>query len=326
MLANRPKVMYFSHAGDDVYRLIRAAASDAFDVVTLSTDGDDERLARIAECEVVICAATPLRRKFIERAASLRLVHHQGVGWQDTIDWQVLKERGIPLALTPEGTTEGVAEHTILLMLAAAKRLSFADSELRAGRWHINALRGESRELAGKTIGYVGMGRIAQAVAERLAAFGCSGLYHDPVVRLAPALEARLGVATATFDEVLAKADVLTIHVPLTATTKGLIGPSAIARMKKGAILVNTARGGIVDETALAEALRSGHLLAAGLDVFETEPPASSNALLALPNAVLTPHISAGTRDAMERKMTAIFANIGRFYRGEPLANRVAAW
>ena len=121
----------------------------------------------------------------------------------------------------------------------------------------------------------------------------------------------------------LTAADVLTIHVPLTDTTRGLIGRDAIKKLKPGAIVVNTARGGIVDETALADALKSGHVLAAGLDVFEHEPPAPNNPLFALPNVVVTPHISAGTRDAMRQKMAAIFANLDRFFRGEPLANQV---
>jgi phosphoglycerate dehydrogenase-like enzyme len=322
----KPKVMYFSQAGEDVYRLIRSAASEDFIITTLTSDDDEERMRQIADCEVVICAATRLRKPFIDAALKLRVVHHQGVGWQDTTDWEALRDRGIPLALTPEGTTTGVAEHTILLMLAAAKHLSFADSELRAGRWHINKLRADSRELAGKTIGYIGMGRIAQAVAERLRPFGCAGLYSDPACRLSGEVEARLGVYPASFNDVLQKSDILTIHVPLTEGTRGLIDAEAIARMKPGAILVNSARGGIVDEVALAHALLSGHLLAAGLDVFEVEPPAIDHSLLQLPNVVLTPHISAGTRDAMEQKMAAIFANLRRFYRGEPLNNRVSAW
>ena len=176
------------------------------------------------------------------------------------------------MALTLEGTTIGVAEHTVLLMLAAAKRLTFADAELRSGRWHVNALRGVSRELFGKQIGYVGMGRIGQAVAERLKAFGCSGIYADPVSQLSLAQEAALGLRRASLDEVLAAADFLTIHVPLTASTRGLIGRAAIARLKPGTIVVNTARGGIIDESALAEALASSHVLAAGLDVFERAP------------------------------------------------------
>ncbi len=323
MVSSKPKVLYLSFASDDVYALIREAAGGDFDVVTLTSDDDAERFAKIADCDAVICAATPLRRRHLEAANALKVVHHQGVGWQDTTDWQDIKQRGLPLALTPEGTTIGVAEHTILLMLAAAKRLSFADAELRGGKWHVNALRAVSRELYGKTIGYVGFGRIAQAVAERLKSFGCSGIYADPAVELPTPMANSLGVRRGSLDEVLGAADVLTIHVPLTNATCGLIGRDAIAKLKPGAIIVNTARGGIVDEAALTEALKSGHVLAAGLDVFEHEPAQPDNPLFALQNVVVTPHISAGTRDAMRQKMATIFANLGRFFRGEPLANQV---
>jgi phosphoglycerate dehydrogenase-like enzyme len=323
MVISVPKVLYLSFASDDVYALVREAAGRDFDVITLTSDDDAERLVKIAQCDAVICAATPLRKHHLEAGKALKVVHHQGVGWQDTTDWQDIKQRGLPLALTPEGTTIGVAEHTILLMLAAAKRLSFADAELRRGQWHVNALRAVSRELYGKTIGYIGFGRIAQAVAERLKSFGCSGIYADPVAELSSSESTSLGVRRGSLDEVLSAADVLTIHVPLTDATRGLIGREAIAKLKAGAIVVNTARGGIVDEVALAEALKSGHVLAAGLDVFEHEPPQPDNPLLALPNVVVTPHISAGTRDAMRQKMAAIFANLGRFFRGEKLANQV---
>jgi phosphoglycerate dehydrogenase-like enzyme len=272
----------------------------------------------------VICAASGLRKIHLDCAERLQVVHHQGVGWQDTTDWREIKRRGLPLALTYAGTTIGVAEHTILLMLAAAKRLAFADAELRAGRWHVNALRGVSRELFGKTIGYVGMGRIGQAVAERLKAFGCAGVYADPDAPLAAAQEAALGLARGTLDEVLAAADVLTIHVPLMPSTRGMLGRAAFARLKPGAIVVNTARGGIIDEAALAEALASGRVLAAGLDVFEEEPLGPGSPLIGLPSVVLTPHISAGTRDAMQQKMAAIFANLRGFFTSGELENRVA--
>ncbi len=323
MVQRRVRVLYLSHAEEDLYALIREAAGEDFEVLFLEADDDAERCRKIAGCAAVICAATPLRAHHLEAAPGLRVVHHQGVGWQDTTDWQAIKARGLPLALTPDGTTNGVAEHTILLMLAAAKRLTFADAELRRGAWHVNALRGVSRELFGKTVGYIGMGRIAQAVAERLKAFGCSGLYVDPDVVLSPEVASPLGLRAGTFDEVLAAADVLTIHVPLTETTRGLIGREALCRLKPGAILVNTARGGIVDETALAEALCEGRVLAAGIDVFEREPPAADNPLLALPNVVLSPHISAGTSDAMAQKMQAIFDNFRRFFATGELANRV---
>ena len=324
MSPERPRVLYLSHAGEDVYALIREAAGPDFEVETLERDDDVERCAKIADCHAVICAASGLRKIHLDMAQRLRVVHHQGVGWQDTTDWREIKRRGLPLALTLEGTTIGVAEHTILLMLAAAKRLCFADAELRAGRWHVNALRGVSRELFGKTIGYVGMGRIGQAVAERLKAFGCSGVYSDTEAPLTAAQEVALGLTRKTLDEVLAAADVLTIHVPLTPSTRGMIGRAAIARLKRGTIVVNTARGGIIDETALAEALASGQVLAAGLDVFEEEPLGPDSPLMGLPNVVLTPHISAGTRDAMHQKMTAIFANLRGFFTSGQLQNRVA--
>lgn len=324
MNVKRPRVLYLSHAGEDLYALVREAAGDRFEVVTLDRDDDAERCVRIADCEAVICAASKLRKLHLDAGKALRVVHHQGVGWQDTTDWQEIRRRGLPMALTPEGTTIGVAEHTVLLMLAAAKRLTFADRELRAGRWHVNSLRASSRELYGKAIGYVGMGRIGQAVAERLKSFGCSGLYADPAVTLPAAREEALSLRRAALDEVLERADVVTIHIPLTEETRNLISRQAIARMKPAAILVNTARGGIVDEAALAEALGAGRLLAAGLDVFEHEPPLPDNPLLGLPNVVLTPHVSAGTRDAMRQKLAAIFANLERFFDGGELRNRVA--
>ena len=311
------RILYLSHATPAVYSIIREAVPAGFELITLERDNDDERREKIAGCEVVIVAAYPLRKPVIEAARRLELVHHQGVGWQDTIDHAELRERAIPLALTPAGTTVGVAEHTILLMLAALKLLPHADSELRQGRFHINALRPVSRELNGLIVGYVGMGRIGQAVAERLRAFGTRGIYFDPNVSSVE------GLQKGSFDEVLQAADVLTLHIPLARETYHLIGAPELARMKRGAYLINASRGGLVDEVALGAALASGQLAAAGLDVFESEPVAAGHPLSKLRNVVLTPHIAAGTRDALSAKMRALFANIEGFYRGDALSNRV---
>jgi phosphoglycerate dehydrogenase-like enzyme len=311
------RVFYISHATPEVYAIIRAQVPSGFELVTLERDSDEERRARIAGCEVVIVAANPLRKPLIDAAGRLELVHHQGVGWQDTTDHAELKARGIPLALTPEGTTVGVAEHTVLLTLSILKLLPFADAELRQGRFHVNALRPASRELAGMTVGYVGMGRIAQAVATRLRAFGTRGIFFDPNVAAFEDLE------RTNLDAVLAASDIVSLHLPLTRETRHLIGAAELARMKPGAYLVNTARGGLVDEAALVGALESGRLAGAALDVFETEPLPAGHPFAKLRNVVLTPHISAGTRDALSTKMRALFANVERFYRGEPLANRV---
>jgi phosphoglycerate dehydrogenase-like enzyme len=319
-----PKIFYNSYADDDVYAVIREALPADYELVTLERDDDAERKAKIRDCEVVICAAYRLSAPLIDAAARLRLIHHQGVGYHDTVDVDAARARGIPLALTPEGTDVSVAEHTVMLMLAACRRLPFADSELRAGRFHINALRPVSRELAGMTIGYVGMGRIAQATAARLKAFATHGIYFDKYAALDDGAADRLGVQRVeSLDALLRRADVVTLHVPLTSETRHLVNAGTLAAMKRGAILVNTARGPLVDEGALAAALRSGHLAAAALDVFEQEPLPATSPLVDLHDIVLTPHISAGTRDALQAKMTAIAANLRRFDAGEPLANQV---
>jgi len=320
-----PTVFYNSHATPEVYAIIRAAAPAGFDVLTLDADSDAERREKLAVADVAIVASYPLRKPLIDAAVKLGLVQHQGVGWQDTVDAPALFARGIRLAMTPQGTTIGVAEHTILLMLAACKLLPHADRELREGRFHINALRPFSRELAGRTVGYLGFGRIGQAVALRLRAFDCGAIYHDPALPPDQARDQALAARRVGFDELLREADVLSLHVPLTAGTRGLIGGAALARMKPDAILVNTARGGIVDEDALAAALADGRLAAAGLDVFAREPPDRAHPLFALRNVVVTPHISAGTRDALSTKMRAAFANIERYCRGEPLEHEVVA-
>jgi phosphoglycerate dehydrogenase-like enzyme len=318
-----PRVLYNSYATEAVYAIIRAELPPGFELATLAGDDEAERFEKIRGCEVAIVASAPLRRAVIDAAVRLRLVHHQGVGYHDTIDWKALAERRIPLALTPEGTTTGVAEHAVMLALAVCKRLPYADAELRQGRWHINALRPESRELAGMTVGYLGMGRIGQALAARLRVFGTRGLYFDEAPPLPPARERELGLERSDFDTLLERADLLTLHVPLTPATRRIVDRAAIAKMKPGAILLNTARGGLIDEVALAEALADGRLGGAGLDVFEKEPPDPADPLLALRNVVVTPHISAGTRDALGVKMRAVFANVQRFYAGEPLANAV---
>lgn len=317
------QVLYLSHAEEALYELIRSAAGADFDLLTLETDEDAERAAKLAGADAVIVASKPFTRPLIESARKLRFVHHQGVGFQDTIDLEALKSRGLPLAITPGGTTVGVAEHAVMLMLATLRRLPYADSELRQGRYHINALRPQSRELKGRTVGFLGMGRIGQATAERLKPFGTAGLYHDPAVTLSAEREGALGATAVDFDSLLAQSDILSLHIPLTPATRHIIDAGAIGRMRPGAILINTARGGLVDEAALAAGLMSGRLSGAGLDVQEQEPPAPDNPLLRLPNVVLTPHIAAGTRDAFEQKMKAIFDNLRAFFAGRPVQNLV---
>ncbi|MGO4571261.1 hydroxyacid dehydrogenase [Microvirga sp. 2TAF3] len=322
MASSAVKVFYNSLGTPEIYGLMQRLKPSCLELVLLEKDDDDERLAKVRDCEAIITAATPLTRRTIEAASRLRFVQHQGVGYHDTVDVPALAERRIRLAVSTAGTI-GVAEHAVMLALAAARRLTFADPELRRGRWHANKLRPVSVELAGKTVGYVGMGRIGQAAAERFRGFQTKGLYSDPYVRLPPEREAALGLEPASLDRILEEADFVTLHLPLTAGTRHLIGRDELVRMKPGSILINTARGGIVDEAALVEALKAGRPGAAGIDVFEIEPLPADHPLTALPNTVLTPHIAAGTWDSFIGKMDSVLTNVAAFFEGQSLQNEI---
>lgn len=317
-----PRVLYLARGNAQLYGVARTYAPAAIELVTLDSDDSEELFAKLADCEVVIVATRKLTREMIEAAPRLRLAVHQGVGYHDTMDVAGLQQRKIPAAVTPNGTPQTVSEHAVMLMLAACRRLPFADAELRQGRYHVNALRLESQTIAGKTVGFIGMGRIGQATAKRLIGWETSALYVDPIA-LDGGKATLLNLTRVTFPELLERADIVSLHVPLTADTRAMINAAALARMKQGSVLVNTARGPVVDEAALVQALRTGHLGAAGLDVYEREPVAAGNPLAQLKNVVLTPHIAAATRDTFAAKMQGVFANISRFYSGTPLQDQV---
>ncbi|HET7767402.1 MAG TPA: 2-hydroxyacid dehydrogenase [Chloroflexota bacterium] len=280
-----------------------------------------ELLQRVAEADVVVVATTRIDAEALAAAPRLRHVQHQGVGY-DNIDVAACAARGVTVALTPEGTTTGVAEHTFLLLLALYKRLREAEGQLRAGKWPVWELRSTSYEIAGKTIGLVGFGRIGRAVAKRARAFEARVLYYDPF-RADAATERELGVAYRALDDLLREADVVSLHLPLSAETRHVVGERELALMKRSAVLLNTARGPLVDECALIAALQSKQIAGAGLDVFEREPADPANPLLQLESVVVTPHISAGTIDAFRTKMRAVAANVARVARGEAPQNAV---
>jgi D-3-phosphoglycerate dehydrogenase / 2-oxoglutarate reductase len=316
------KFLYFNHGGRDLYDLVRRSALPGIEIVTLETGSVEERLAKIADCEAVIVGGLRLDRRYIEAARRLRLVHHQGVGYHDTVDTAALRERQIQLAIAPGGTSVGVAEHTLMMMLAVGKRLAYVDAELRQGRWHANDLRAESHQLSGATVGIVGLGRIGKELARMLTIFGTTTLYHD-ILEMPAEIERALKVTRVGFDDLLARSDIVTLHVPLTDLTRHMIDRAALARMKPGAYLINCARGPVVSETALIEALDSGRLGGAGLDTFEVEPLPGPSPFARFRNVVITPHHAPGTVEAMQLKMQDIFANIDRFRRGEALADRI---
>jgi phosphoglycerate dehydrogenase-like enzyme len=272
--------------------------------------------------DFILVATTQLNRDVLSYGRSLRLIQHQGVGY-DNIDLDIARELHVPVAICPSGTSVGVAEHVMLLILALYRRLLEADASMRRAEWLQWELRPASFELAGKTVGLVGLGRIGREVATRLRGFSTTVLYHD-VVKASVEVEGTLDVEFVSFAELLERSDIVSLHIPLTPATRHLIDVAALARMKHSAILINTARGPLVEEPALIDVLRTGGIAGAGLDVYATEPLPPKSPLRSLGNVVLTPHIAAGTADALKAKMDACFANIVAVTEGREPNDRIA--
>ncbi|MCS6976765.1 MAG: phosphoglycerate dehydrogenase [Gemmatales bacterium] len=243
---------------------------------------------------VIVRSGTRLTAPLLEGASRLRAVVRAGVG-VDSIDVAAATRRGIVVMNTPSGNTVSTAEHTLAMLLALARHIPAADVSVKQGRWERSKWVGT--QLAGKTLGIVGLGRIGREVARRAAAFDMKLIGFDPF--LTAERIAHLGVEpVGRLENLLERCDILTLHVPLTEETRHMIGANQLARMKPGAWLINCARGGLVDEAALAEALNAGRIGRAALDVFETEPPPPDHPLLRAPNLICTPHLGASTVEA----------------------------
>lgn len=320
----KKKVLYLVKADDNFYDLIRSVTpSERYELMTLIDGSIEERKRLLSQAEMVIVGGAKMTAEDAEAAFNCRVVLHQGVGYHDTVATGVLMKRQIRLAVTPQGTSEGVAEHAIMMMLATGRRLAYCDSELREGRWHSNTFRSSARQLFGSTVGIIGFGRIGKQVAKRLIGFGTTTIYTD-LLEMSPEIEAELKVTRVDIDTLLATSDFVSLHVPLTELTHHLIDEVALNKMKAGGTLINCARGPVVSEVALIAALKSGHIGGAGLDVFEVEPPAAPNPFADFANVVLTPHHAPGTRDTMIVKFKEIFANADRFFNGERMENEIS--
>ncbi len=260
-----------------------------------------ELLAALAEGggwdALVVRSQTRVDAELLAAAAPrLAVVAVASVG-TDRVDLDAAARAGVKVVNAPTGSTVAAAELTLALMLALLRRIPSADASVRRGEW--DRARYVGAELQDRTLGIIGLGKIGREVAKRAAAFEMRVIAHDPF--LAAEQAAEHATALVELDELLASSDVVTVHVTLTPETRGLIGPDQIAAMRPGAVLVNVARGGLVNEAALAAALQSGHLGGAAIDVFSTEPMAADNPLRDAPNTILTPHLGASTAEAQER-------------------------
>ncbi|MFN8581680.1 MAG: hydroxyacid dehydrogenase [Gemmatimonadaceae bacterium] len=251
----------------------------------------------IADADAVLVrSATRITRESLTKATHLKAIGRAGVG-VDTIDVDAATEKGIPVLIAPGGNTISAAELTMALLLSLARKVPAADRSMRAGEWDKKSFSGI--ELYGKTLGLVGAGRIGSQVAKRARAFGMTVVIYDPFIDKDRARE--LDAEAGTLDAVLKRGDVISVHVPLTDATRGLIGAAQFASMKRSALVLNVARGGVVDETALLAALQNKTIAGAALDVFEAEPLPGDHPFRSLPNVVLTPHLGASTSEAQEK-------------------------
>ena len=256
-------------------------------------------------------SAVTVDREMIEGMSTVRAIGRAGAG-VDNIDIVASTERGIVVMNTPDGNTISAAEHSVAMLLALLRKIPAANASLRGEAWDRKSFTGT--ELWGKRVGVLGLGRIGREVAARIQSFKSIVMGYDPYLS-ADAVRG-LGIVPATFEELLENSDILTIHIPLSPQTRGLLGDLELGRMKKGVFIVNCARGGIVDERALLAGLESGRIAGAALDVFEQEPPRFPNALISHPRVVATPHIAASTEEAQERVAHDIAVQMADFFEG----------
>ena len=266
---------------------------------------------------LAIRSATKVTKELLDVAPRLKVVGRAGIG-VDNVDVRSATARGVVVMNTPHGNTITTAEHAIAMMFALARQIPEASASTKAGKWEKNRFMGV--ELTAKTLGLIGCGNIGSIVADRAAGLKMRVLAYDPYLSEKKALE--LGVEKADLDTVLARADFITIHTPLTDATKNILSREALAKTKRGVRIINCARGGLVDEAALADAIKSGHVAGAALDVFETEP-ATDSPLFGLENVVCTPHLGAATAEAQENVALHVAEQMSDFLLTGAVSNAI---
>ncbi|HVZ48651.1 MAG TPA: C-terminal binding protein [Gemmatimonadaceae bacterium] len=280
----------------------------------------EEVIALAHDADAIIAGFAPINATVIAALKQARVIVRLGIGY-DSVDVAAAAKARVPVCNVPDYCLNEVADHTLALILATTRAIVPHAVDVRAGHWRLAAPVESMRTLRDVTVGLVGFGRIGREVAARLRPFRGRILVHDPVV--APAVIREAGFEPATLDGLLAQSDFVSLHCPNTPQTRGLINRETLARCKRGAILVNASRGGLVNTADLVEALRSGHLGGAALDVVDPEPIPKDSPLLAMPNVILTPHAAATSVKAEENLRTTAAQIAARALRGEPLINVV---
>jgi len=297
---------------------VKVLTDAGLEVDIKGTPGKDELLAMAGNYEAMIVRSqTKVTADVIAAGAKLKVIGRAGVG-VDNVDVPAATQRGIIVMNAPDGNTIATAELTVAMIMALSRNIPAAVDSLKRGKWDRKAYVGT--EVRDKVLGIIGMGRIGTEVAKRMLAMSMIILAYDPF--LSEEKAEKIGVKLATVDEIVTRADYITVHTPLTPETKGLLGTQAIARMKKGVRLINCARGGIIDEAALVEAIKSGHVAGAAVDVYNEEPPLNRE-LIELPQVVCTPHLGASTEEAQVNVAIDVAIEMAKALKGQAFKNAV---
>lgn len=313
-----PRVVFLTSHGQKMRDYVASFAPPGvkFSCADLSLP-DERKIEVLKEADYLIVHPAVLSDKVLQGARHLKLIQLLSAGY-DGVNLKLARELGIPVANNGGANSITVAEHTIMLMLAVYRNLVKMANNAKAGAWRdLEATTLSSFEIAGKTVGLVGMGNVAREVAKRLKGFDTTVQYYDKYVTLQPDVERELAVKKTTLENLLKTSDIVSLHIPLTSETRALIGREQLAMMKPTAIIINTSRGGVIDQRALYEALRDKRIAAAGLDVLEPEPFDRNEPILRLENATVTPHSAGFVYDSYKRRASNAFENIMRVHRGE---------
>lgn len=318
------KIAMLQPVADEMMGIIRELLPEGFTVSAVTGRTPDDLKAAMADADYGVWWDVPVTAEIVAASPKVKLFHKWGVG-VDNIDMEACRARGIQVARTTGSNAAPVAEFTIGAMIALARRIVPAHISTAAGGWEKNEVWKRSIMVTGKTVGIIGLGSIGKGVAKRLAGFDCRILYHNRN-RIPAAEEAALGVEYATLDDLLRQSDIVSLNCPLSPETKGMIDARAFGLMKRGALLVNVARGGVVVEADLIRALEDGTLAGAAVDVFETEPPPADHPLRRMPNVIVTPHTASTAFENSRRGIAHWLGNILRVSKGEaiPEKDRVA--
>ncbi|MBQ8090471.1 MAG: 2-hydroxyacid dehydrogenase [Pyramidobacter sp.] len=317
-----PKILWFGIFSDKVKSIIRAQAPEGFELMFVQSKTDrEEHLRLLAEADYIAPNGIKMTEEYVRAAKKAKLIQLWGAGY-DAYDLDLLKELNIALQNGVGFNAPAVAEMVILHILALNRKLLYVDHSLRQGRWLKNEMRDQCASLYGKTVGILGFGNIGRRLCELAYGMKAARVVYYDLYRAPAEVEQALGAEYMPMDDVLRAADIVSLHLPLNDSTRHVINAEKLALMKRDAIIINTARGPIIDQAALVEALKNGTIRGAGLDTFEPEPPAPDNPLFALDNVVLTSHGAGAVFENIPPRVQHVYDCIVKFEKGEPADER----